>query len=500
MVGLFACSSLFGETALTRLTKNDPYPLYSSSNPYEFLNRCYENDITDYCEPCDNRFFRMAFSAFRQTAKLGTDIEENEDTNLGDLVGRWNVIGLFYDPEAAQKLIKGLDLDASSSFSVGSCIDSHGIDLITDPAGADPNQRFGFFDVPLKYRKYGVRLDTEVALPLNFTIGIKTGVAHIWQEPRFIDLTCSSTGIGCPIRDCPEASLTNTNLCPPISQIDTSLMQTGCADANCCIGIASCACKELVIDKIMKQKEKIERILHLHLDENLFISSPYDKTGFEDIEFNLNWSRMFAVNKNRCDWPFFVITPFVTLGFTVPTSGPVDRRNPFALPLGNDGHWSYGGRAGLNIDFVETLTVSGEAGLTGFTPRCHANVPIPTNELQSGIFPEQASVRIQPGLNWHFAFMLSSYRFLDRLSSWVQYAVVHHDKDEFEPLFRPPDSPPLLIRKLHDESQFRFHVINGALNYEISPHVQFGFVWQIPIFQQNAYRSTTFMITIQVAY
>lgn len=502
VVGLCFLKPLSATTALTRLTKNDPYPLYSSSNPYEFLNRCYENDIIDYCEPCDNRFFRMAFSVFRQTAKLGTDIEETEDTDLGNLVGRWNMIGLFYDPEAAAKLIAGLDLDRTSSLNIKSCIDSHGIDLVTNPAGADPNQEFGFFDIPIKYRKYGIRFDSEFALPLNFTIGVKAGVSHIWQEPKFIDLTCGATGIGCPIRDCPQASLTETALCPPISQIENSTFSpTGCADANCCIGIANCECKELVIDKIMKQKERIEQILHLQLDENLFVSSPYDKTGFEDVEFNLNWSRMFAVNKDRCDWPFFVITPFVTLGFTVPTSAPVDRRNPFAISLGNDGHWSYGGRGGLNIDFVQTLMVSGEAGFTGFSKKAHKCVPIPTNELQSGIFPEQATLNIKPGMNWHFAFMVSSYRFLDRLSSWVQYAVVHHDKDHVDLLsHRPPDAQPLLLRKLRDESQFRFHMINGSLNYEISPHVQFGFVWQIPIFQQNAYRSTTFLASVQVFY
>lgn len=487
-----------GITALTRLTQNDPLPVYSSRNDYDFLNRCYENDIIDYCEPCDNRFFTMCFSAFRQTAKQGTSIDEVEDTELGNLKGPWNIIGLFYDPEAARKLIHGLDLDTTGSTSLGVCTTPFGVNLILDPAGADPKQEFGFFSVPMKYRKYGVRFDSEVALPLNFNVVVRGGVSHIWQEPEFIDLSCQATMQVCPANDClwqgPNFRENGT--------IDTE-SQGACFNQNfeCLIDKPSCQCKHLVIDRIMKRKEAIERILGLALDENLFTSSPFDKTGFEDIELLLNWSRMFAVNKDRCDWPFTVVTPFATLGITIPTSGPVCGNNPFAISLGNNGHFSYGFRGGLNVDFIETLAIGAEAGFTGFNSRNYKRLMIPTNELQSGIFPETALVAVKPGLNWHFAFMISSYRFLDRISSWVQYAVVHHDKNCYD-ILSPDDpfTPRLLPRKLRDESQFRVHTVNGSLNYEFSPHCQIGFVWQIPVFQQNAYRSTTFLASFQVTY
>jgi hypothetical protein len=496
---------------LTRLTNNDPLPLYSSSDPYEFLSRCYRNRIEDYCEECCNGCFRIAFSPFRQSATMGKNLEEQE-AQLGDLKGPWNMIGLFYDPDKRHRLIHGLGLgghhfDHRETLSVSACDTEFGINLLTDPAGSDPNQRFGFFSVPILYRKYGVRAEAELAMGCDFTLKVKGGVAHIFQEPDFIDLSCTATGLSCPTRDCLldqgggafNACETPT-CCTLPSPINPSTMMGDCPNADCCINIPSCPCKELVIDKIMKRKDLIERLLGLRLDENVFTSAPFNRTGFEDIEIDLNWLHMFPINKRRCDWPFFVFTPFATLGVTIPTAPPIAHRNLFALPLGNDGHWSYGGRMGATFDFVNTLAIGGEIGFTGFTARNHRQFPAPTNELQSTIFPELVTMRVQPGFNWHFAAYLGSYRFIDRLSFYAQYMVLHHNKDEFHVLSRVEPDVPILTRKLREESSFRVHVVNTALNYEISPHMQLGFVAQIPVFQQNAYRSTTVMFTLQFFY
>ena len=530
---------------LTRLTNNDPYPLYSSSDPYEFLSRCYRNALEEYCEQCYNGRWRVAKSVFRQSATKGTNIEGVEDSELGDLRGPWNFIGLFYDPDKKDILEAKLELQGSSTLTIGSCDTNFGINLLTNPAGADPNQRFGFVSVPIVYRKYGARIEAEVALNCEFSLTVQAGVSHVFQEPNFIDLSCTGSGQSCPVRDCiPGGTPPNvfepclsTTCCELVTEVEPTQNTGDCLNANCCIDVPSCACKTLVIDRLIKRKDLVEEALGLKLDQSLFTSAPFSKTGFEDIEVDINWVRLYPINKGRCDWPFFVLTPFASLGVTFPTAKPIKHNNLFALPFGNDGHFSYGGRAGFTFDFVDAFAIGGEIGFTGFTPRTHNHFPAPTHELQSGVFPELVTMRVQPGFNWMFAAYLGSYRFLDRFSAYVQYAVVNHEKNDYEvvaredvrvkdhkkkdhhhhhkdtgflfvePITTTVDTTKtkknhqdihILTKKLRDESHFRFHMVNAALNYEISPHIQLGIVWQIPIFQRNAYRSTTVLGTFQV--
>jgi hypothetical protein len=508
---IIACSLLSAQVAcaLTRLTNNDPFPLYTSIDPYEFLDRCRRNYLEDYCEPCYNCFFRLDHSVFRQSATLGGDLQEVQSSELGNLKGPWNVIGIFYDRNKRPALIAGLGLNTSTSTSVAVCDTSFGVNLLTNPAGADETKRFGFLSVPIIYDKYGARLLGQVALPCELTLEVKGGVSQIFQVPTFVDLTCSATGLSCPTRDCTPCVGDNcTEACNPppcckiISEIEPLGNSAACINADCCIDTPSCPCKSLVIDRIIKRKAKLEKILNLNIDQNFLTPSPFNKTGFEDIEVNLYWSHLFPINKGRCDWPFFVCTPFASLGFTAPTATRTSHRNLFSLPFGNDGHWSYGGLTGMTFDFVDAFSIGGEIGFTAFASRVHQQYPAPTNELQSGIFPELVALDVHPGMNWNFAAYLGTYRFLDRFSAYVQYVLVNHDKDEFQLISRDPSAHhhEILTRKLHDESGFRSHLINGALNYEISPHMTLGVVWQIPIFQQNAYSSTTVLFTFETYF
>lgn len=521
-----------GAIALTRLTTNDPYPLYSPNDPYDFLTRCRRNELEDYCEGCNNDHMRISTSGFFQTATVGGDLGENQDVVLGNLKGPWNLIGLFYDPRKRNKLIRGLHLD--SSRTVTACQTDLAVNLLTEPAGADPNQQFGFLSVPITYRKYGARFEAELGLPCDFTIQISAGLSHIYQEPTFIDLTCTATGQSCPVRncqipteECPSPTSTCCNIVTAVEDIASPDVSTPCINANCCVNVPNCQCKGHILDRVVNQKQRLERLLGLSIDENIFTPAPFSKTGFEDIEIDINWAPMFPINKDRCDWPYFVITPFASLGFTIPSGKKMQHNNLFALPFGNDGHWSYGGRTGITFDFVDAFQIGGDIGYTGFLPRTIHNFPAPTNELQSGVFPELTTMRVQPGLNWHFAAYLYSYRFLDRFSAYAQYMLISHDKDHYQVVAlqntpissddakrvkerhserhrhhrkRQHHDQGILTRKLRDESAWRTQLVNVSLTYEISPHMQLGIVWQIPIFQQNAYSSSTILASFQVFF
>jgi len=482
------------------------------------------------CEPpCDDTWIRQGFSAFKQSADIGRDREEVQ-VELGDLEGRWNIIGLFYDSFTAEQLTRDLELGDPK---LPACLipDGQNLNMILNSKLTDTNREFGFFSVPIEYRKYGIRFETEISLGCGFFARINSGVSNICQEPVFNDLSCESTGLTCSVHDCCDVTDCATNTCDFISPLAEST--SSCANANCCIDWANCACKRFVIDQIMKQRDKLAESLKYDIQ-------PFNKTAFEDIEFTINWAHMYTVNRDSCDWPYFIFTPFWAVGATFPTGSKTDRCDErffnflfhkeiddsrkmllykaFALPSGNNGHWSYGGRFGCTFDFAEFFAVGAEAGFTAFSKRNYINFPVPTAddravaELQSGIFPSLETVTIHPGFNWNFAATLSAYHFLGRWSTWVQYEVMGHNQDEIKFFVCDDDVDTTVfgevrreqgernVEKLERLSDFRLHVVNAALNYDIAQCFTLGLVWQVPVAQKNAYQASTWMLTVELYY
>ena len=92
------CVSFIGTVhALSFLSQNDPFPMYSSIYPHDFLTgreRKYKRGFID-----DDNPERMAFSVspFFQTARRGKD-RHRLNSQHGDIHGPWSVIGLLYGP------------------------------------------------------------------------------------------------------------------------------------------------------------------------------------------------------------------------------------------------------------------------------------------------------------------------------------------------------------------------------------------------------------------
>ncbi len=195
--------------AENRYTSNDPYPVYTAANPLGMWT-FWQN-----CEPETSG--RLSISVFRQRANMakGGPCDANIATTcatapnacsnccqacplevpLGDIHGRWNMVALFY-PEAngnntvANNLIAGLGLENSvitgvtDATALANCITA-----LETPSLTDPNQQFGFFSVPIKYRKYGVRLQAEHDILCGFGLRLQAGVVTIQQNPCFLDQT-----------------------------------------------------------------------------------------------------------------------------------------------------------------------------------------------------------------------------------------------------------------------------------------------------------------------
>ena len=222
--------------------------------------------------------------------------------------------------------------------------------VLTTPSHRDPREEFGFFSVPIKYRKWGVRFQAEFYLGWDIGLQVQTGVCDVIQTSSFIDRTCLALG-----RDCP------TGVCAP----------------TCCdIDQFGCACKQTVILQVMDQYRKIAETLRLdyrNYNDNV-----------QDTRVNLFWRRVFPINEDREGWPYFLMMPFLSLEGLIPTGNKVNPNQLFALPGGNDGHGGLGFTAGLNFDFVETIEIGVQAALTEYFARNYCNYPVPVNE-----FPER---------------------------------------------------------------------------------------------------------------
>ncbi|MBA2306993.1 hypothetical protein H0W26_02570, partial [Candidatus Dependentiae bacterium] len=174
-------------------TQNDPYPFFSSYYPYSFLMTRQKANLMRFDYTYAENRFRFSVSGFAQHANCAKNSEWNT-VNLGDLNGRWNMLGLFYDPKLRDVLYTALG---------GVLPDPACAPFIEDPRLVDPNKEFGFFSVPLRYRKHGVRFETEILLidRCFYGVGLRVqwGIADIRQTVKaFEDFTCQALGIACP--------------------------------------------------------------------------------------------------------------------------------------------------------------------------------------------------------------------------------------------------------------------------------------------------------------
>lgn len=462
---------------LSMYSRSDPYPMYSSIDPNTFLYRRTIEQMKGNDTVYNNReFFGVQVSVFGQTAKCGrsgcfrgcTTCCANDsstlpqpsccDVELGDLeFGPWGMVPTLFGPfpcgytnYPSQTLqIAQQHLFPSPQFVAGAINDPQVLGL----NGTYPNQTLGVLTFPLCYNKWGFRTELDFQLSSAFGFMLQTGVSTICQTGTFS--YCETTTACC--------------------QDDTTNIGTD---------------GENVKKYLVCQTEKIAQELCYDL-------RTFSQTGMEDIRLIGYWRKAYWVNKGRESWPEFLAIPFLTLGGTIATGKAKCPTKVFGVPFGNNGHNSIGASIGIDLDFVKTIEIGGEFGLTHFFKRQVCNFPLPTNAYQSGIFPFKTDVTICPGFNWHFGLKMLAYQFLDRLSGYFEWIVVTHKDDKITPKKCDPAFKPEVIEKRSCwQSQFG----NFSLYYDISPCINFGLLWQMPLAEKGAYRSSTVLFSLSAFF
>lgn len=530
-LSIFFNSSL---SALSSLANNDPYPVYTAI--YDPNLTRWEKEWIIGCNEicCEFETWSISISAFDQKARSGRDFAHRKRL-LGDLTGPWNMLGMLYGPIPAGDTLLNTQLGEAKLHVFSDLIQSllptplspvpiSFEDLVISDSSTflltDSGQNIGYFSVPIKYRKIGVRVQFDFQPFCDFGLTVQGGVAEIRQTVTgLIDLSqlvgpenngTTMQGGNCPPGLCPGQPFENNffrNIPvlrenPPGEPAGT-LVYTLCnsCDPNPCPNegnadsfiTSSCTNPFLEIENQLMQPCKASEIFR----QIGYDDCNFEKTSFEDVRFIFWWRHIYEINRDRCSWPYFLLTPSVEFNFVIPTAKKKDRRELYSLPFGNDGHWAVGFDSGISIDFVETVEIAFYGGLNYFFPRTIKNYHIPTDVCQQSIFPFSTEVKLSPGLNYNWRAVFHAYHFIDRFSAFAEYVLVKHEQDGIELKF--PD-PAFLVKQAECTTKFTSQFVNTSLYYDISPNIQLGVLAQFPVAQRNAYRSSMYMGTFRALF
>lgn len=505
-------------------TQNDPYPFFSSYSPYSFLTARQKANLMRFDYTYAENRFRVSASGFVQHANCGKNSEWNT-VNLGDLNGRWNMLGLFYDPKLRDVLFEGLGIRNPT-------LDATCASLIQDPRFVDTNKEFGFFSIPLHYRKHGVRFEAEMLLIDRCFYGvglrIQGGIADIRQTVKaFEDFTCQALGKACPAAPRGVGSETagpdpqtvapsgitppfvnptaapaiGDPLCPPLRRQECIPQEQPfepCDSQTLCLSFPA-ECKQFVIENIMNQRDRIAKILDLDICN-------YHKTGLDDLYISLYWRHLYIMNEDNEYYPRVNFMPFAEGGVGIPMFKEERTNQLFAVPFGSNRHASIIGRAGFTIDFPDTIDLNVSGGFSYFVKRDYCNYRMPTNWAESGIFPYAADVSLRPGPTWYGTIGMNAYHFLDNLSFWGEYCIVSHGEDSIKVCrsLIPEDSIYFAtgfdVKRAECFSKWESHFLNLGFNYDLTDNFSIGLLLQVPVRQRNAYKSHTVLGSIHFVY
>lgn len=367
---------------------------------------------------------------------------------------------------------------------------------LDDPSLIDPAERYASLTFPLKYHKRGVRLDFSSNINCGFGINVQAGIASISQLVKRIRLQTKVVP-----GDAKEINIENDLTCQADTLCDFQLPpdETG-------VTTFTGQVKHMLTGNLTQIADQ----LHVDIDD-------FNDTSVEELRVNAFWRHTFDINLDN-DGPKATCMPYVMLSGSV---SPGKKRCPnklFSLPFGNDGHNAIGFSAGLNFDFINTIELSGEVGVTHFFSRTVDKLRIPNSIYQKTLFPFVADAKVSPGNNWHFAGKIASYHFLGNLSTYFQFVMIDHSHDSIclknknnmtkkniddedgdssetfksEKIFVP--------KTLEKTTGWKSKLANVGFTYDISPAISLGFLWQAPLSQKNTYRSSTIMCSFNASF
>lgn len=362
----------------------------------------------------------------------------------------------------------------------------------------DNLQLIGFLTGPAKYSKYGSRFEIIGASSLGIGAAVRIGVASISQSGFFNNeiLFGNVDVAGAPYTGTPPTpTVTTVQNAAYYLKNDTKVLVNNPFYNDPGVGKVTDAqwyeALKVIKQDTANQLDLIAKTTGLDL-------SDFQKTGVEDLRFELFWRKGLKLDT---DQPV-VFVPYLSVVGSLDVTAPINSSQILAAPFGNNGHKSCGGNAGFTLDFDNSFEIGAAVGLVAFTSRFEQNLRMPTDVDQSVLYPYTTAAKISPGNNWFISLLLNSFHFEENLTFYMQYIYVGHGRDkitltssgetEVSGVYTKAYFPEVLESK----SAWNSQMVNLGLNYEVSPSITIGCGGQIPLKQMNAYRSATFALSI----
>ncbi|HTM05956.1 MAG TPA: hypothetical protein VL201_01835 [Patescibacteria group bacterium] len=474
---IFLCVTMHTTDArITSAFNQDIYPLFTTTEPRFLLDKVIafykEEDEQSYQALRDRIEIHVA--PFGVTADRGrtidgvlpieiakddgfpSDIPQSKSAfvPLGDLQGRTNLIALLFGAEPAGQNLPPV-LQTAKQVIFGPLLDANG--NIDDGDFIDPQENFGCESIYYKYTKKGFRLSVDARFTQDFGGTLSLGVSSQKNTlQKIVDKTEH----------------------PDEGHYDFDPKVPDASDHSI---------KEEVDIYLAKEFYTILS----ELDRNLTDNS--SRTSIDIVELSLFWRHVFELTPGYDEWMDILLVPYIEC---IGVISPGAKKRPHIVyepVFGNNQHAAIGFATGLYIDFVETIYISTEFGYAHFFKHDFDNVPVPNSPYQANIYPFVTDISVRPGANWHFSFKMGCDQFVEKLSFYIEYVMMEHKKDSVE--LRVPD-PAFFPAVLEQVSPFKAKLCNISISYAFSPNASVGFLWQVPISQRNAYRSTTVMLSL----
>jgi len=331
---------------------------------------------------------------------------------------------------------------------------------------------FGAFSVPLIYQKVGLRWEANFDVSDNFGFIFQGGACQISQ----------TTQRPLPLSAAPLASVAGSSI------YDLLNSQGNTANPQPSFPITT-------IQSIFNENvtNNIEDLLAPETGADYDIDT-FNKSGFEDLRFFFFARHSFDMDpREEGDFASMLITPYAEFGYVVPLAPHRDYSILYSLPLGNNGHQSFGGIVGITFDFIDTVEIGIRGGATFFLSQTIYELPVPNHELQRVLYPYRRDVTYAPGFNWQFGANLNAIEFIKNISFLFTYDYIEHTKDTITQLLSQTGNEYFKPEMLEELSPWTSQMFTAALDFKLQPGIFLSLAWQGALSQVNAYCSNTIL-------